>query len=158
MIALRTVTAVLASIILLAACGQREDAPEIPAEAEVESSGGMENMPGMAGMEGVQGGMMEDMSTHMQMMHGASGDSIEAVLPMHRQVVANMIAQMNREMREMNMTTDAEWNATVEALRGDLTQMPEMSGSELQAIFPAHHDRVMRLMEMHREMMADMSM
>ena len=158
MIATHTAAAVLASVVMLSACGSQEDASEIPAQAEVESSGGMADMPGMAGMEGMQGRTLEEMSAHMQRMQSANADSIEAVLPRHRQMVANMIAQMNKEMRDMNRATGTEWDATVDTLRADLTQMPEMTGSELQALFPRHHDRVTRLMEMHRKMMADMKM
>ena len=42
------------------------------------------------------------------------------------------------------------------ALRADLTTMPEMEPAELQAMMPGHNRRAMRLMEMHREMMAGM--
>jgi hypothetical protein len=69
-----------------------------------------------------------------------------------------MLARMNREMRDMNMTADAAWNATVDSLRQDLTRMPELTGSELEAIMPGHRARMMRLMEMHRTMMSEMQM
>jgi hypothetical protein len=65
---------------------------------------------------------------------------------------------MNREMRDMNMASDQEWNSTIEALREDLRRLPEMSTSELQTFMPEHRQRVMRLMEMHRSMMGEMKM
>ena len=99
---------------------------------------------------------MSAMMAHMQRMRGTRADSMQAMLPMHRQMAANMLAQMNREMRDMNMTADARWNATVDSLRTDLTRMPEMSGSELEAMMAGHQDRMMRLMDMHRTMMAEM--
>ncbi len=114
-------------------------------------------MRGMQGME-TGGGMMEQMQAHMQAMEGESAEQFKANLPQHRQMVANMIAQMNREMRDMNMTADQEWNSTIGAVREDLKSLPEMSVSELQTFMPEHRQRVMRLMEMHRGMMGEMKM
>ncbi len=79
-------------------------------------------------------------------------------MPMQRQMTANVLARMNREMRDMNMTADAGWDATVDSLRKDLTRMPELTGSELVAMMPGHHARMMRLMEMHGSMMSGMQM
>ena len=155
---LRTLTLVLITPLLLGACGPG-GAPEATETAE-ESMPGMPGM-GMEGAGGMQGGgsgMMGRMGDHMQMMQGMSGDSMRAMLPMHRQMVANMIASMNREMREMNMPADAAWSATVDSLRSDLVAMPEMDAAELEALMPAHHRRAMRLMEMHSEMMDGMDM
>ncbi len=64
-----------------------------------------------------------------------------------------MLAQMNREMREMDMAGDEAWTATVDSLRQDLTRMPEMSRDEMAATMPGHRARMNRLMEMHRSMM-----
>jgi hypothetical protein len=145
---------ILVSALLLSGCiaeePQTEDAPA-PAEVDAGSDA-------MEGMSDMQNGMMGEMMAHMQMMRGAGADSMQAMLPMHRQMVANMLAQMNREMRDMGMSADAQWNATVDSLRSDLTRMPEMSSEELQALMPAHQDRMMRLMAMHRTMMSDMDM
>ncbi|MBW3631273.1 MAG: hypothetical protein KY464_18570, partial [Gemmatimonadetes bacterium] len=92
----------------------------------------------------------------MQMMHGMSPDSMRAVMPQHRQMAANMLAQMNRDMQQMNMPGDASWTATVDSLRQDLTRLPEMGAQELGAFMPAHHARMTRLRDMHRTMMAGM--
>lgn len=117
---------------------------------------GMNGMPGMKGMHGMQGmgggDMMAQMHAHMGMMQGAGADRIKGMLPMHRQMLANMLAQMTGEMRDMHMPADAQWTATVDSLRHDLVQMPEMSGAELKAMMPAHMGRVMRLMDLHRAM------
>jgi hypothetical protein len=51
------------------------------------------------------------------------------------------------------MMPDAQWNATADSLRQDLTRMPEMSAQELEAAMPAHNARMQRLMDMHRAMM-----
>jgi len=144
-----------ASFLLVTACGRGDD---VPATEGVEPA--PDTMAGMEGMPGMQTGdasMMDRMNTHMAMMRAIGGDSIMAVLATHRQMVANMIAQMNREMRDMQMPTDAAWDATVDSLRSDLTRMPEMSDAELQAMMPQHDRRVTRLMEMHTGMMGRMS-
>ncbi|MGH7475695.1 MAG: hypothetical protein ACRELD_05350 [Longimicrobiales bacterium] len=155
--------ALLAATVLIA-CGGPEADTDTAADAQGtadQADRGMEGMRGMAGMEGMQGmggGMMERMQAHMQMMQGMSGDSMMAMMPQHRQMAANMIAQFNREMREMNMATDAEWNALVDSLRADLTRMPELSMAEMQALMPEHHARMRRLMQMHQSMMDDTQM
>ncbi len=115
---------------------------------------------GMVGMEGMQrmggGTMMERMQAHMRMVDGVGADSMRALLPMHRQMVANMISEMNREMRAMNMTGDASWSATMDSVRQDLVRLPEMSIAELGEFMPEHRTRVMRLMDSHRAMMQSM--
>jgi hypothetical protein len=80
------------------------------------------------------------------------------MLPTHRQVLANMIAEANKDMRDMNMPSAAAWTATVDSLRRDLTRMPEMSASELHQFMPTHEARVKRLMDSHRAMMGSMQM
>ncbi|CAN5217014.1 hypothetical protein BH23GEM4_BH23GEM4_14720 [soil metagenome] len=156
----RTIGAI-ATVLLLAGCGG-EDAGEPSADgvdetptAEMQGMEGMGDMQSMPGMQ-MDGGMMEEMESHMQMMEGATGDGLMAMMPEHRQMTANMLAEMNRQMRDMNMTADADWNATVDSLRKDLIRMPEMGAAELQAWMPEHGARVDRLMEMHRGMMEEM--
>ena len=80
------------------------------------------------------------------------------MLPMHRQMAANMIAQMNREMVDMNMAADAGWTATVDSLRQDLVRMPEMRGAELRSLMPGHQARLERLMQMHQTLWKGMKM
>ena len=120
-----------------------------------DSAGGM--MGGMSGMGGMMGGMGSEMQAHMQRMAGdVSGEKMQSMLPMHRQMVANMLSRMNGEMRQMNMAADAGWTATVDSLRQDLVRLPEMSGAELKSAMPAHMGRVRRLDEMHQGMMKNM--
>lgn len=126
------------------------------AKAVMPGMHGVEGTPGMAGMPGMGGGgMLDQMQAHMRTMDGAGADSMKAMVPMHRQMVANMISQFDREMRGMTMA-DAKWQAAIDSLRRDNVRMPEMSASELRSFMPDHRARVMRLMEMHRSMMANM--
>ncbi len=128
------------------------------------ATGGPGSMPGMSGMPGVpgmgqmlSGRMMADMEAHLRAMRGAAPDSLRRALPAHRQMVANMVAQMNREMSDMNMAADAAWTALVDSVRADLTGMPELSAEELARTMPDHRCRVDRLMTAHRGMVGSMS-
>lgn len=157
-------TAVLIAVLLATgACESEQQPPEatVPVQPDERTDGtpgmpGMQPMPGMQNMPGMQTQMSARVTAHMHAMQGVSADSLRSVMPMHRQMVANMIAQMNREMRDMNMAGDTRWNATVDSLRTDLINMPDMNDQELEVMMPAHHDRVARLMEMHDAMMASM--
>lgn len=71
-------------------------------------------------MGSMDDGMMERMRGHMEAMGSLPADSLGDMLPTHRQMVANMLAQMNREVREMEMSADSAWDATVDSLRSDL--------------------------------------
>ena len=123
------------------------------AAAATRDTGGM---AGMNMMNAQMTAMMDSMHMRMQMMDTASGEHMKSMLPMHRQMLANMLSQMSSEMRSMNMTADAAWTATADSIRQDLVRMPEMSAQELKRMMPAHHARVMRLMDMHRQMMGAM--
>ena len=112
-------------------------------------------MAGMQGMASAGSSMMDSMRTHMRTMQSATPEQMKSMLPSHRQTVANMLSQMNGEMRSMNMPADPAWNATVDSIRQDLIHMPDMSGKELEAMMPAHEARVMRLLDVHERMLAN---
>lgn len=149
----------LAAALAISAC--RTEDSESQADTSgmppIDSTGGMTMGSGMMGGGMTGGGMMDQMQSHLRMMDGAGADSMMAMMPMHRQMVASMIAQMNREMRDMQMQMDTGWTATVDSLRQDLVRLPELGAGELQSFMPAHRARVQRIMEMHRRMMADMA-
>jgi hypothetical protein len=148
----------IAATMILPACrpsnNETASTGQAGSSARADTAGGMAGMPGMHGMMGA--GMMDSMQTHMRMMDEMTADQIKAMLPKHRQMAANMLSRMNRDMRSMNMPGDQAWNATVDSIRQDLTRMPELSGQELKATMPAHHARMTRLMQMHRDMMGRM--
>ena len=160
---IRTVSVALIALGLLA-CGRSESRTGSPADSAAtargnSSAGSLEgaNRPSSTSTAGAMPGMMstatiDSMEMHMRMMDGMSGDQMKSTLPAHRQMVANMLSQMNQEMRSMNMSGDPQWTATADSIRQDLIHMPEMSPQELKRAMPAHHARVTRLMEMHRKM------
>jgi hypothetical protein len=151
------VALLVTSVLALSACadnGETDramDTGEMPADMPQR-----DGTPGMGGMDmtGMQSaGMMQDMTSHMQMMQNVSADSMMILMPAHRQMGENMLEQMDEEMRAMRMQPDAQWNATADSVRQDMTRMPDMSAAELRAFMPEHRARMMRLMEMHRSMM-----
>ena len=154
---LRTSALVFALAALVAACaGERgREGADAGQETGAADTGAARSMGGMQGMMG-SGQMMGQMEAHMRMMEGVGADSMRGMMTMHRQMVANMISQMNREMRDMNMTGDAAWTATMDSVRQDLVRLPELRGAELRNFMPAHRTRVMRLMEAHAAMMQSM--
>lgn len=160
MISLRTtIGPVLATALFLAACNKTKDAPEAqaPTAERAETPAGNAD-GGMQGMGGMSGGTLDQMDAHMMAMMGAAADSMKALLPEHRQMVANMLAQMGAEMRQMNMKTDAAWDALTDSVRADLTRMPEMSAEDLKTMMESHEGRVRRLMDMHKGMTGGMKM
>ena len=138
------------SLFLLAAsaCGAPDEAPRTnaPSSAPDDAAPAAGNT------------MMDEMTAHVGHMGGMGADSMQAMLPVHRQRVGNMLAQMGADMRSMNMPGDASWNALVDSVRADVIRMPELSGAELQASMPDHLGRVTRLLEAHGAMMRRMGM
>lgn len=136
---------------------------EGPTRADTgQGASGMQGMKGMQGMQGMAGGrmadmmgagMMDSMQTHMRMMDGVSAAQMKAMLPAHRQMVANMLSQLDGDMRKMNMKPDAKESALRDSVRQDLVRMPEMSAAEVRSFMPEHAARVMRLMQGHMSMM-----
>ena len=110
----------------------------------------MHTMPSRAVGSGT---MMEEMRATMRAMQSASGDSLRAAIPMHRQMASDMMAQMNREMAQMKITADSRWSGLMDSLRQDLARMPGINAGEVVRFLPAHHGRLTRLMDLHREVM-----
>jgi len=140
-------------VLLIAACGG-----DRTAEQGADTTPAGDTAAGMAGMAMGDTAMMADMQRHMSMMQGVSADSMRAMLPMHRQMLDNMLASFDRDMRRMTMPADAAWNALTDSLRQDNTRLPDMNASQLNAFMPQHRARVTRMIEMHRTMMANMKM
>lgn len=71
-------------------------------------------------------------------------------------MVANLLSQVNSEMRGMNMTADPRRTALMDFVRQDLVRMPDLTPQQCKEMMPAHHGRMTRLMQLHRDMMAGM--
>lgn len=157
MIALRRVArgSMLFLTAALVACGGREgtqqDTTAAATDSAMKSMPGMDSMPGMSGM--MSDSIMTGMHSHMQMMDSASAASLQGMWPMHQQMLNDMLSRMDNSMRAMNMPADAAWTAMRDSLRQDLTRMQPMTPDQLKRGLPAHHARVMRMMDLHRRMM-----
>lgn len=146
-------TVLVCAAALAAACGGPEQ--------ENAETGAMDEMPGMSperepGREMTGGDWMQTMQqtrTHMRRMAGVPADSLMGVMPMHRQVVGQMLEGMDPETMGMGARSDSVWNATLDSVRSDVTRMEGMSAAELREIMPAHRARVERLMSMHDSVM-----
>ena len=125
-----------------------------------DTSGGMSGMNAMSGgmaMDSSMSRMIDSMRAEMTRMTSETPEQMKSMISMHRQMAANILAQMNSEMRSMNMSGDAAWTALVDSVRQDLVRMPDLSGAQLRTFVTAHRTRMERLMSMHRDMMGKMS-
>lgn len=111
----------------------------------------MGEMGGMRTME--SRGMMREMRAHVQSMAGSSADSLRRLMPTHRHMTANMLQQMDSEMRGMQMAQDTSWTALADSVRQDLTRLPDVSSGELPGFVDRHWGRVERLIARHETMM-----
>lgn len=151
---MRSLTAfALSASLLVAACAKPDAADAADSPVATDSMAGM---PGMGAASG--NAIAQQIEAHLKATKGISADSLKAILPMHRQMAANLIASFTKEMRDMNMAADAAWSATVDSLRADLRLLPDLSARELRARMPAHESRITRLIQMHQAMMKNMKM
>ncbi len=137
-----------------AACGEGEPKNARQPDSAVQSMGEMGEMGEMGRMGSMEShGMMRGMRAHMGRMMGMGEDSLHRLVPMHRQMTANMLQQMDSEMRGMQMAGDTSWTALADSVRQDLTQLPDVSAAELPGFMERHRGRVERLMARHEKMM-----
>jgi len=140
-------------ILALVACGKTPERRDTTsARADTTRIGGMAGMGGMM----MSGAMMDSMQMHMRMMDTMNADQMKAMMATHHQMLSNMLAQMDRQMQSMKMGGDVAWTALIDSVRQDISRMPEMNAQQLKSSMPAHHDRVMRLMQRQRDMMKGM--
>ncbi len=115
-------------------------------------SGGMPCMSGMHGMTGAA--MMDSMQAHMRRSRHMSADQMAAMVPMHRQMVGDMLATMHNESQARNLPSNAGWNALADSVQRDLDRMPALNKKEIKLAMPADCARVTRLIRLHEAMMS----
>ena len=87
-------------------------------------------------------------------LHGAlSPDQMSGMLAAHGRMMSRMMNGMGADMRGMQMSGDAGWNALVDSVKAGLAELPGLKGQALAAEMKAHAGRVERLMAMHEGMM-----
>lgn len=142
-------------ILVVGACSRADDDAPGDTMTQRVADTSMADMPGMRSGSGSEQ-TLAAMETHLRSMEDATAAEMKVRLPLHRPAVANMIAEVDREMRDMNMPADARWNAALDSLRQDLRVMPDLSAESLRAMMPAHSARVRGVIAMHRAMIAKM--
>jgi len=150
----RRLSAIL-PFLLIAACSNKNKQPsgsQQTTSAKADTGAGMKGMQGMS-MPMMNAAGMDSMRSEMSRMRAMSPADLRAAMPMHRQMTANMLAQMNADMRGMNMAGDPTWNALVDSVRQDLVRLPDVPASGLSSALTPHLARVERLMSMHQSMM-----
>jgi hypothetical protein len=160
----RTFTGLIAVTVVACTAAKAPASGATTGSAMPDSVGGMGgtmgSMNGMGGTGNMAGMMsvaaMDSIRSHMQMMDTVNTNRIQAMIPVHRQMVANMLSQMNADMRRGNMTGDASWTATADSIRLDLMRLPEMTAAEIERMMPGHHARVKRMLDAHQRMMGMM--
>jgi hypothetical protein len=151
----RPAVSIFALGLALTSCGGDGDDVELADEAPMDTAamgmppGGMRG--GMGPMAGAGPGMMMgDWEAHMAAMHGASGDSLRAMMGRHRQMASGMMAMMDSTQGGMGLPMDSAWLSTRDSLRMDLDRMQGMSPEEMEAFLQTHDARMRRMLQMHQ--------
>ena len=139
---IRRFSAGLTAILIIAACGKKERAPE--------QSG---QMSGMRGMSMRSDSMMPMMRAHLDSLGAMPPQFVGSMVARHETMTSEMLDAMGADMRAMNMKPDPAWTALTDSIRRDLADLPGLSGRTLEQRVRAHIERMRRLMSMHETMM-----
>ena len=120
-------------------------------------AGGMQgttdSVAGRGATRHMSAALMDSMERRLESLEGVSAAQMKTIVPAHAQLVARLLAELDADLRTMNLAPDAAWRALTDSVRRDLTRMPKMEGSELRVFMPDHHRRVDHLMTMHRKLL-----
>ncbi len=152
-----------AVLLALSACSStdrttRSATDELPQTAE---RGILNAMPSMdsagelnrGGTVGASAAMMLAWVAHDRSFRQLRGRKLVMALPEHRQLTANLVSQMQLDMRAAQISTARPWGALVDSVLHDLVRLPDESVSGVTAMMPAHRARVARLISMHAQML-----
>jgi hypothetical protein len=144
------------AIVAVAACKGKDQTAERAQPSGQQGMSGMQmdSMPMGGDHMGMGGsGMMSMMRSHMDSMMRMSPEQMSGMMAGHERMMSQMMDRMGADMRGMNMSGDAKWNALVDSVKADLADLPGLKGNELAARMKAHGKRVERLIAMHEGMM-----
>lgn len=139
---MRRLSAVLAAVLTIAACGKKEPPPE---------RGGQ--MSGMQGMSMRSDPMMPMMRAHLDSLAAASPQFVSDMMATHETMASQMLDAMGADMTAMGMKADSAWIALTDSVKRDLADLPTLTGQRLDSRLRAHIDRFRRLMATHQQMM-----
>lgn len=142
---------VLGLALVLAGCGGQDEVETSETVVLDTPSTGMSpgGIPGgMGAMGGMgPGAMSAEWQQHMAQMRSVRGDSLRAMIPMHRQLTTRMMDGMGGGM---GMAGDSAWMATRDSLRRDLDRMQDMTPAEMEDFLEEHDARMQRMLRMHQ--------
>lgn len=150
----------LTMMLLTAACrpSDRARPADTAAAAGAASSAAGDSGHAMAGGPQAMGSMQHDtvaskVQAHLQRLSTAAPDSLRALVPPDREVVASLIADCEQMMRAMKMDPPQKWRNAVRDLRQDLDRMSSMTAAQLQQTMPEHRKRIEGMLAMRHDMM-----
>jgi hypothetical protein len=151
----------LLALLLGAAC---QDAAEVEPERSTTgamSAAGMDisaDTLGLAPLVDLGGPAMDELRVHLDTVQGLSGDRLASVRERHGELIRAMMVRMTAEMNRLTMGGSGDWEDMMAAVRQDWELLPAIGIEELEEMLPEHVARVRRLMDLHRERMAEMHM
>ena len=83
---------------------------------------------------------------HLQRLDAAGGDSLPALIPVHREYVATLVSRCAPEMTGKQRLADTAWSPIATALRQDLVRLPEVEAGDLAAFMVEHRARIERFL------------
>lgn len=143
----------LVGLVVLTACEATDGDGGLNAAAEAVEQPAIVEQGGAPARMMTQGGT-DGMRTHMDRMAELPTDRLGDVLPVHRQMVENMLARMERARHEMDVTSDAEWHTQADVLRQDLVRMGSMTDEEMLRALPEHTERITDILDFHARTLA----
>ena len=147
-------------IVVMTACA---DSPEPPPGAENPQA-----VSGMAAPEApdsltrqpladLGGPGMENLRAHLNSIEGLSGARLEAVRDAHSELIRSTLARIMTDFAGLTMVS-GELQGALRDVRQDWERIPTLSPDEFEAFLPEHLTRVIRLIDMHRQRMAEAHM
>jgi hypothetical protein len=103
------------------------------------------------------GPAMDHLRAHLDSISGLTGERLQAARELHGAYIRSLLVQLTADTERLTMVS-ADWQEAMQAVRADWERLPALSTGELEALMPEHLDRVRRLMELHRERMAEAHM
>ena len=148
-----------ALLFLLTACA---DAPELPEEAQSPpADAGMASpMPDTLArppLADLGGPGMENLRAHLDSIQSLSGERLEAARATHSELIRSLLARIMTDFSGLTMVS-GELQGALREVREDWEGMATMDPARFEAFLPEHLARVRRLMDMHRERMAEAHM
>lgn len=138
------------------------ETPEPPQESEAPAPAGMAAATGpdtLAARPPVDlgGPGMDNLRAHLDSIEGLGGERLEGVRETHSELIRSMLVKVMTDLSGLVMVS-GDLQAAVQEVREDWERLPTLGTEELEAFFPDHLSRVRRLMELHRQRMAEAHM